>query len=153
MTEATMGDILVTLYPWIKALHIVAVIAWMAGLLYLPRLFVYHAAAPPGSDRSDMLKTMERRLLRGIMNPALIAVFILGGLLAATPGVLDGKIWFYIKLLLVLCLAGLHMAMATWRKAFEADHNARSARFFRILNEVPTVLMIAIVVLVIVRPF
>jgi putative membrane protein len=148
-----MGDTLVTLYPWIKALHIVAVIAWMAGLLYLPRLFVYHADAPAGSDRSEMLKIMERRLLRGIMNPALIAVFVLGGLLAATPGVLDGQIWFHVKVLLVLCLAALHMAMAAWRRAFEADRNTRTARFFRIVNEVPTVLMIAIVVLVVVRPF
>ncbi len=149
-----MGDLLLSLQPWIKALHIIAVIAWMAGLLYLPRLFVYHAGAPVGSGRSEMLKIMERRLLRAIMNPAMIAVFVLGGLLIATPGFLDqGLYWWHAKLLLVLAMAVLHMMMGAWRKAFEEDRNTLSARFFRIVNEVPTVLMILIVVLAVVRPF
>jgi putative membrane protein len=149
-----MGEILVTLNPWIKAFHIIAVIAWMAGLLYLPRLFVYHAGVPAGSEGSEMLKMMERRLLRAIMNPAMIAVFLLGGLLLATPGVLgDGGFWWHAKLGLVLVLAVMHMMMGAWRKAFEADRNTRPAKFFRIMNEVPTALMIAIVILVVVRPF
>ncbi len=139
-------------YPWIKALHVIAVIAWMAGLLYLPRLFVYHADAPKGSDRSEMLKVMERRLLRGIMNPALIAVIVLGAALASAPGVWGDGLWFHIKMLLVIGLAAMHMLMAVWRKDFEADRNTRPAGFFRMVNEVPTVLMIAIVILVIVKP-
>ena len=149
-----MGEILITFNPWIKAFHIIAVIAWMAGLLYLPRLFVYHADAPAGSERSEMLKVMERRLLRAIMNPAMIAAFLLGGLLLATPGVLgDGGFWWFAKIALVLALAVMHMMMGAWRKAFEKDSNTRPAKFFRIMNEVPTALMIAIVILAVVRPF
>jgi putative membrane protein len=149
-----MTDFLATYFHWIKALHIIAVIAWMAGLLYLPRLFVYHADAPRGSDSSEMLKVMERRLLRTIMNPAMIAVFLLGGMLMATPGVLDGgSMWFTVKLAAVIALAAVHMVMGAWRKAFENDTNTRPARFFRMVNEVPTVLMIVIVIMVVVRPF
>ncbi len=149
-----MGDMLATYFPWIKALHIIAVIAWMAGLLYLPRLFVYHAEAPKGSDRSEMLKVMERRLLRAIMNPAMIAVFLFGGLLMATPGVLaGGGAWFKVKLAAVAALAAVHMVMAAWRKTFENDANTRPAGFYRMVNEVPTVLMIVIVIMVVVRPF
>lgn len=149
-----MDEFLLSLHPWIKALHVIAVIAWMAGLLYLPRLFVYHAEAPAGSERSEMLKVMERRLLRAIMNPAMIAVFVLGGLLIFTPGFLDqGLYWWHAKLLLVAIMAVLHMMMGAWRKAFEEDRNTRSARFFRIANEAPTVLMILIVILAVVRPF
>jgi putative membrane protein len=149
-----MSATLTTFYPWIKALHIIAVIAWMAGLLYLPRLFVYHAEAGPGTDRAEMLKIMERRLLRAIMNPAMIAVFVFGGLLLATPGIVAGaEGWLHVKLALVVLMAVFHMVMAGWRKAFEADNNTRPARFYRMMNEVPTVLMIAIVVLVVVRPF
>ncbi|MCZ6446829.1 MAG: protoporphyrinogen oxidase HemJ [Alphaproteobacteria bacterium] len=149
-----MGEILITLNPWIKAFHVIAVIAWMAGFLYLPRLFVYHADVPVGSGRSEMLKVMERRLLRVIMNPAMIAVFLLGGLLLATPGVLgDGEFWWHAKIALVLALAVMHMVMGAWRKAFEEDRNTHPVKFFRMMNEVPTVLMIAIVILVVVRPF
>ena len=148
-----MSQTLVNLYPWIKTLHIISVIAWMAGLLYLPRLFVYHAEAPVGSGRSEMLKIMERRLLRGIMNPAMIATLLFGGLLiAANAAAMSEGRWLHVKLLLVLVLTVLHMVMGAWRKAFEADRNTHPARFFRIMNEVPTVLMIAIVVLVVVRP-
>ncbi len=148
-----MGEWLLDYYPWIKALHVISVIAWMAGLLYLPRLFVYHAGVPADSDRAEMLKVMERRLLRAIMNPAMIAAFVFGALLLATPGVLDAGGWLHAKLLLVVVLAGLHMAMAAWRKAFEAGANRRGPGFYRAMNEVPTAIMVAVVILVIVRPF
>ena len=145
---------LVAAYPWIKAFHIVSVIAWMAGLLYLPRLFVYHAAETPGSAASETFKIMERRLLRAIMNPAMIAVLVLGLLLALTPGVVDWvNGWIHAKLVLVAGLAGLHHLMARWRQDFAADRNTRPPRFYRMVNEVPTLLMILIVVLVVVKPF
>jgi putative membrane protein len=144
---------LATWIPWLKALHVIAVIAWMAGLLYLPRLFVYHAETRVGSDLSETFKVMERRLLRGIINPAMVAVFVFGGALALAEGFASLGGWFHAKLLLVLLLAGLHGYMARWRKEFERDERLHSARFFRYANEVPTVLMIAIVVLAIVKPF
>jgi protoporphyrinogen IX oxidase len=147
-------DWLAAAYPWIKALHIVSVIAWMAGLLYLPRLFVYHAAEPAGSAASETFKIMERRLLRGIMDPAMIAVFVFGALLLLTPGVVDwAQGWIYAKLTLVAGLAALHHAMGRWRKEFAEDRNRRPARFYRVANEVPTLLLIAIVILVVVKPF
>jgi putative membrane protein len=145
---------LASLYPWIKALHIVSVIAWMAGLLYLPRLFVYHAEEPKGSPTAETFKIMERRLLRGIMDPAMAAVFVLGVLLALTPGAVDwANFWIYAKLVLVAGLAALHHALGRWRKAFAEDRNTRPSRFYRMINEVPTVVMIAIVILVVVKPF
>jgi putative membrane protein len=148
-----MITVLAQLYPWIKALHIVAVIAWMAGLLYLPRLFVYHCEAPPGSAQSETFKVMERRLLRGIMNPAMVEAVILGGLLLATPGVVDWHAaWMYVKLALVAGLLGLHHACARWRKAFAADQNRHSARFYRIVNETPAVLMVGIVIFIVAKP-
>jgi putative membrane protein len=137
---------------WLKAFHVIAVISWMAGLLYLPRLFVYHAAAKAGSELSETLKVMELRLLRYIMNPAMIAVWASGLLLAWSQGVVHQR-WLAAKLLLVLALTGGHMAMARWRRAFAEDRNTRSPRFYRIANEVPTVLMVGIVVLVVVKPF
>ena len=140
-------------YPWIKALHVISVIAWMAGMLYLPRLFVYHADKAPGSEASEMLKVMERRLLRAIINPAMIASFAFGGVLLATPGVIDWSAWWiHAKLALVVIMSGVHGYLARWRRDFEADRNERPARFYRVANEVPTLLMIAIVVLVFVRP-
>jgi protoporphyrinogen IX oxidase len=140
--------------PWIKALHIVAVIAWMAGMLYLPRLFVYHADAAPGTTTSETFKVMERRLLRAIVNPAMIAVFALGGLLvyAEWPGIVQAH-WFHLKLLLVVVLSGVHGLMARWRKELERDERVHTARFFRVANEVPTLIMIAIVILAVVKPF
>jgi len=140
--------------PWIKALHLIAVIAWMAGLLYLPRLFVYHADTTPGSEASETFKVMERRLLRAIMNPAIVAVFVLGLLLAYAegPGLMTAG-WFHTKLILVLVLAAMHGMMARWRSEFARDERGRTARFFRIMNEVPTLVMIAIVILVVVKPF
>ena len=141
------------LYNWIKALHVISMIAWMAGLLYLPRLFVYHVQAQAGSIQSDTFKIMERRLLKAIMNPAMIASFVFGiWLIVLNPSLLSQG-WLHAKLLLVLGMAGAHGAMGKWRKDFEADRNVRPPRFYRIANEVPTVLMIVVVILVIVRPF
>jgi protoporphyrinogen IX oxidase len=141
-------------YLWIKALHIIAMIAWMAGLLYLPRLFVYHCEAEHGSNRAAMLEIMERRLLRAIMTPAMVMVFISALVLLWLRGFEDfSDGWLHAKLVLVLGLAVAHGLMARWRKDFANGANQHSQRFYRIANEVPTVLMIAIVVLVVVKPF
>ena len=141
-------------YPWVKALHIVSVVAWMAGLLYLPRLFVYHASARIGSETSETFKIMERRLLRGIMNPAMIAAYAFGILLLLTPGVVDWRTgWIYVKLASVVALTLVHHRLAVWRKDFAADANHRPAKLFRIVNEVPTLLLLLIVVMVVVKPF
>lgn len=139
-------------YDWIKALHVIAVIAWMAGLLYLPRLFVYHCEAPPASESSETFKVMERRLLRAIMNPAMIATWSFGILLAFQGGWWRAG-WLHGKLALVLALSAAHVFLANTVKDFAAGRNARSSRFYRVLNEVPTLLMIGIVVLVVVKPF
>jgi protoporphyrinogen IX oxidase len=137
---------------WLKALHVIAVIAWFAGLFYLPRLYIYHAAAEPGSELSATFKIMERRLLRVIMNPAMIVVWITGPTLAWCEGVyMDG--WLLAKFVLVLALSWFHHDLGRWRKAFAEDRNTRSVKFYRIANEVPTVLLIGIVILVIVKPF
>jgi protoporphyrinogen IX oxidase len=141
-------------YPWLKALHIIAVIAWMAGLLYLPRLFVYHAEAPAESDRAATFTVMERRLMRGIMIPALAMTYLFGIGLAATPGVVDWDSgWIWAKLGLVLLLTLFHGVLERWRRDFAAGRNAHPARFYRIVNELPTLAMIAIVILVVVKPF
>jgi putative membrane protein len=141
-------------YPWLKALHIIAVIAWMAGLLYLPRLFVYHAEAPPGSDRATTFEIMERRLMRGIMLPAAAMTYLFGIGLASTPGAVDwSRGWIWAKLGLVLLLTLFHGLLERWRRAFAARRNAHPARFYRIVNELPTLAMIAIVILVVVKPF
>jgi protoporphyrinogen IX oxidase len=139
-------------YLWIKAAHVASVIAWMAALFYLPRLFVYHVDAPVGSPQSETFKVMERRLEKAIMTPAMIATWVFG-LWAAFGGAWWGDGWLHAKLLLVLALSGFHGACARWRKDFAADRNRRPARFYRIANEVPTVLMLAVVVLVVVKPF
>jgi putative membrane protein len=137
---------------WLEALHVVSVIAWMAGMLYLPRLFVYHADAPKGSDVSETFKVMERRLLKGIINPSMILVFITGITLAYLTGYWQAG-WLQMKFILVLGLAALHGFFARCVRAFAQDQNDRSARFYRVLNEAPTILMILIVVLVVVKPF
>jgi protoporphyrinogen IX oxidase len=139
-------------YDWLKAFHLIAVIAWLAGMLYLPRLFVYHCAAEPGSHQSETFKVMERRLLKAIINPAMIATWMLGLWLAWTGGWLHAG-WFHAKLVLVLILSGVHGLFARWVKDFAADRNRRSAGFYRLMNEVPTLLMIGIVILAIVKPF
>ena len=140
------------LYLWIKALHIIAVIAWMAGMLYLPRLMVYHTMAQPGSETSETFKVMERRLLKAIINPAMVVTW-LAGLYLAWSGGWFADPWFHAKLTLVLILSGVHGMMSRWVKDFAADRNTRSTRYYRIANEVPTVLMIGIVILVVLKPF
>jgi putative membrane protein len=140
------------MYLWIKAFHVIAMIAWMAGMLYLPRLFVYHAAVEPGSAQSETFKLMERRLLRLIVNPAMIATWLLGLWLAWKGGWFAAP-WLHAKLTLVILLSGLHGMFARWVKDFAADRNRRSARFYRIANEIPTVLLIAIVIFAVVKPF
>jgi putative membrane protein len=143
-----------TAYLWIKALHVIAVIAWMAGLLYLPRLFVYHVEAEPGSAQSETFKIMERRLLRAIMTPAMVMSFVFGGLLLAALEVEDwASGWLAVKLVAVAGLAVMHGLMALWRRDFAVDGNRRTGRFYRLANEVPTLLMIVVVVMAVVRPF
>jgi putative membrane protein len=137
---------------WFKALHIISIIAWMAGLLYLPRLYVYHAGAGVGSELSETLKIMEHRLLRFIMNPAMIAAWIFGLLTAYTQGQFTDA-WLHGKLLFVVLLTVVHMMLARYRRELAGDQRLRSAKFFRIINEVPTVLMIVIIFLVVLKPF
>jgi len=137
---------------WLKAVHVIAVIAWMAGMLYIPRLFVYHADAPSGSVMSETFKVMERRLLKGIINPSMLVVFITGPWLAYLTGYWQSP-WLQVKFLLTLGLGALHGYFARCVRLFATDANPHSARFFRVLNEAPTVLMILIVVLVVVKPF
>ena len=143
------------LYPWVKALHIIAVISWMAGLLYLPRLFVYHCQSEAGSQQSETFKIMERRLLKAIMGPAMIVSWVLGLGLLVLIGYPDWsyQVWVYVKLLLVIALTASHIRLAGHVKAFAQDRNEHSERYFRIINEVPTVIMIAIVIIVTVKPF
>jgi putative membrane protein len=140
------------LYLWLKAFHVIAVIAWMAGMLYLPRLFVYHSEVPKGSIQSDTFKIMERRLLKAIINPAMIVTWLLGLYLVWDGGWYTSG-WLHAKLLLVLILSGVHGFLSKTVKVFAADQNVRPAKFYRMINEVPTVLMIGIVILVIVKPF
>ena len=129
-------------------------IAWMAGLLYLPRLFVYHSMASVGSNGAATFKVMERRLLRGIMNPAMVATWFFGLVLAGTPGIVDWRMgWIWAKLALVAGLTVFHGLLARWQNAFSVDHNVHSTRFFRGVNELPTVVLIGIVLLVVVKPF
>jgi putative membrane protein len=145
---------LAALYPWTKAFHVISVIAWMAGMLYLPRLYVYHCEVKPGSAESERFKVMERRLLRQIINPAMIATWVFGILLVLTPGMIDWSAgWWQVKLAAVVLLSGFHGAASRWRRDFLEDRNTRPQRFYRIANEVPTVLMVIIVVMVFVRPF
>jgi protoporphyrinogen IX oxidase len=140
------------LYLWVKAAHVVAIIAWMAGMLYLPRLFVYHCDVPIGSPQSETFKLMERRLLRFIINPAMTAAWVLGLWLAFEGGFLRSG-WLHGKLVLVIAMSGLHGHFSAAVRAFAEDRNTRSARYWRIMNEAPTLLMIGIVILVIVKPF
>jgi putative membrane protein len=138
---------------YVKAFHIIAIVAWMAGLLYLPRLFVYHAMSKKGSEQSETFKVMERRLLRVIINPAMLAAWVFGLILAYNLIDWSRDYWFHAKLLLVILLSGFSGVLAKWTREFAEDRNVRPARFYRIANEVPTVLMVLIVLLVMVRPF
>jgi putative membrane protein len=139
-------------YLWIKALHVISVIAWMAGMLYLPRLYVYHCRAEAGGVQSETFKVMERRLLRAIINPAMIASWVFGVMLVI-HGDLWREGWMHAKLALLIAMQLVHAGFARWRRHFAADANRHGERFYRVMNEVPTVLMIVIVVLAIVRPF
>ncbi|MEO9877478.1 MAG: protoporphyrinogen oxidase HemJ [Anderseniella sp.] len=141
-------------YEWVKAVHLLAVISWMAGLLYLPRLMVYHADANKGGELSETLKVMERRLLKAIMTPAMIVSWIFGIWLGALQGLWSElPFWFVAKIVLVLAMSAAHFWLAGQVKVFAADENIKSARAFRFLNEVPTLLMIGIICLVVVKPF
>ncbi|HEU0117697.1 MAG TPA: protoporphyrinogen oxidase HemJ [Alphaproteobacteria bacterium] len=140
------------LYEWVKALHVISVIAWMAGMLYLPRLYVYHADAKPGSDLSETLKVMERRLLRRIVNPAMISTFVFGvWLLMLNPDLLQQP-FMHVKLACVIVLAGIHGMLSRYRRDFAADRNLKTAVYFRVLNEVPALLLVIIVIMIIVKP-
>lgn len=139
-------------YLLIKALHIISVIAWMAGLFYLPRLFVYHADVSPESNRSAMLKVMERKLLKIIMNPAMILTFVFGGVMLGVPGMM-AQGWIHAKLTLVLLLAGFHGLCARYVRLFANNQNTKTHRYYRVFNEVPTLLMVAIVMLAVLKPF
>lgn len=141
-----------TLYDWLKALHIIAVISWMAGMLYLPRLYVYHAGAAPDSELARTFVVMERRLLRIIINPAMIAAWIFG-LWMAWLGDLWGEAWFHAKLLLLVLMQLVHAGFARWRRHFAAGANRHPAKFYRFANEAPTLLMVGIVILVVLKPF
>lgn len=140
------------MYEWLKAFHVLAVISWMAGMLYLPRLMVYHVDAPPGSVQSETFKVMERRLLRGIMTPSMIVTWVLGLYLAWAAFGFNGG-WLHGKLLLVVLLSGVHGYLVGRVRDFANDRNTKSGRFYRVINEVPAVLMVGIVILVIVKPF
>jgi len=150
-----MWDFLTDVYPWTKSFHIMSVIAWMAGLFYLPRLFVYHAeVAEPGTELADTLKVMERKLLKFIINPAGVATWIFGLALVLTPGIIDWSTgWPWVKAALVIAMTVFHHALVRWLKVFAADANERPGRYYRLMNELPTVLMVGIVIMVVVRPF
>ena len=150
-----MNDLLSMLYPWITTLHIVSVISWMAGLFYLPRLFVYHAErGAVGTELDETFKVMELKLLKLIMNPAMLATWVFGLLLVMTPGVVDwGSGWPWVKAAGVLAMSGMHGWLGARRKEFAAGANTRSGRTYRLANEVPTVLMLVIVIMVVVKPF
>jgi len=146
--------VLTALYPWIKAFHVISMVAWMAGMFYLPRLFVYHCDVQRGSAESERFKVMEYRLLRQIINPAMVMTWLFGAVLVLTPGVIDwSEGWWWVKLASVLLMSGFHGAMSKWRRLFMEDRNTRPQRFYRIANEVPTLLLMVIVIMVIVRPF
>lgn len=149
-----MATFLQNAYLWIKAFHLISVISWMAALLYLPRLYVYHCEATQGSELSEKLKIMEYRLLKYIMNPAMILTYLTGLGLIFTPGlIIWSEGWIHAKLFLVLSLTATHGLLAKYQRDFHNDQNKNTQKFYRVLNEVPTVLMIGIVILVIVKPF
>ncbi len=148
-----MSEFLLDYYLWLQAFHIISMVAWMAGMLYLPRLFVYHAQSKMGSDQSETFKMMELRLLRFIMNPAMILTFIFGILMIiANPSLFQGG-WMHVKIMAVILMAVLHMMFSKWRKNFAKDNNTRDSKFYKIWNEAPTVLLIIIIIMAVVKPF
>ncbi len=156
VTVAAIGLAMLVLgdraYEWVKAVHVIAIISWMAGMLYLPRLFIYHCDAPKGSQQSETFKVMEQRLLRIIMNPAMVIAWVLGVWLAWKAQFFTSG-WFHAKLTLALLLSGVHGYFSAAVRAFAEDRNTKPTRHWRIVNEAPTLLMIGIVILVIVKPF
>lgn len=148
-----MSNFLLTHYEWLRALHIISVIAWMAGMLYLPRLFVYHAEAAKGSDKSETFKVMERKLLRLIINPSMGAAFIFGGLMLWANPALFSEVWMHVKLACIFIMAALHGYFARIRKIFARDENQKSSKFYRYINEIPALLMVIIVIMAVVQPF
>ncbi len=145
--------LLTALYPWTKAFHVISMVAWMAGMFYLPRLFVYHCEMQRGSAESERFKIMEHRLLKQIINPAMIATWSFGLLLVLTPGVIDWTAgWWWVKFIAVLLMSGFHGAMTKWKRLFMEDRNTKTHRYYRFANEVPTLLLMVIVIMVIVRP-
>jgi putative membrane protein len=148
-----MTELLAPLYPWLKSLHILSVIAWMAGMLYLPRLYVYHMTAIPGGELETALKTQERRLLRIIVNPTMIATWSFGLLMIAANPALLGEGWLHAKLALVLIVSGVHGFYASAYKKFARGERPRTERFWRMINEVPFILAVPIVILVVLKPF
>ncbi len=139
-------------YLWVKALHVISVIAWMAAMLYLPRLYIYHCDAEPGSAQSETFKVMERRLMKAILNPAMLASWLFGLLLVAHLGAWSEG-WFHGKLAALIGMQAIHIGYARWRKDFAADENRHSTLFYRVMNEIPTVLLIVIVIVAVVKPF
>lgn len=152
---SSISEILLQIYPWTLVFHVISVISWMAGIFYLPRIFVYHVEKSQAGDKLDaVFQTMERKLLRYIMNPAMISSWVFGVLLTLTPGLVDwSEVWPWVKAVAVISMTIFHHLVARWRKDFVAGENQRSSRFFRLANEAPTLLMIVIVVMVIARPF
>lgn len=150
-----MQDFLISAYDWTRALHIISVITWMAGMFYLPRLFVYHAdKAPVGSEMSETFKIMEKKLLKLIINPSMIATWLFGLCLVFTPGVIDwSSVWPWVKAVMVILMSGFHGWLSARRRDFENDQNTKSGRAYRLANEIPTVLMLIIVFMVVVKPF
>ncbi len=148
-----MHDFLLQNYLWLKALHVISVMAWMAGLLYLPRLFAYHAESKVGSEQSETFKTMESRLLRIIMNPAMIAAWLFGILMiTANPSLFEHG-WMHVKFMLVIIMSILHMVFSKWRKNFAVDKNVKSAKFYKLWNEAPAAIMVIIVIMAVAEPF
>lgn len=148
-------SLLIDAYPWTRALHLIAVISWMAGIFYLPRLYVYHVEkAGKNKELDEVFREMERKLLRVIMNPAMIATWVFGLCLVFTPGMIDwGEIWVWVKAAMVIAMTWYHHLLANWRKTFARGENRRSGQFYRLANEAPTVMMIVIVLMAVGRPF
>jgi protoporphyrinogen IX oxidase len=147
-----MISLMDSMYLYLKAFHLIAAFAWMAGMFYLPRLYVYHAEAGANTPQAKTFKVMERRLLRGIINPAMVTSWALGLWIVYDGGWISAH-WLHVKLLLVVALSAVHGLLARWTNDFAADRNHHSERFYRIVNEVPAVLMVGIVIMAVIKPF